>query len=232
MGMNNQLMRPRASGFAPNNLTGLAVWFDASDSTTVTLSTGVSQWRTKVSGSTISATQVTGNNQPAYQTAQRNGKNALYFDGTNDAFNLGDLSATFPSGASVIIAYRVENDTEYAALDTNSNNQFWAYPTGRTYIGVFKGTRLNNVASPSMPTNSAAIVAIGSDSSAYTVYINNVVAHTAAADFASGTVHLIGLNNLGSFLKGWIYEIIYYNRALNASDMGKVYKYLSAKWAI
>lgn len=231
MGMNPRLLRPRASGFDPRSLSGLAIWLDASDSTTVTISTGASQWRSKVSGSSIKATQSIGNNQPAYQTAQRNGRNALYFDGTNDSLVLGNLSSTFPSGASVAVAYRVESDTEYALIHTGNNLQFWAY-NARTYIGTFKGTRFNNVSSPSMPTDAAAIVSILSGSEGYAVYINNALAHSAAADFSAGTNHQIGLNELGTFFKGWVYEVVYYSRALSESEIGKVHKYLSAKWAI
>ena len=232
MPMSPRLLRPRATGFDPRSLSNLAVWFDAADSTTITTSTGVSEWRTKVSGSTIKATQVTGNNQPAYQTAQQNGKNALYFDGTNDIMLIGDLSATFPSGATLIAAYCPDSDTDYTLVQSANNNSFWAYPTGRTYIGTFKATRFNNVASASMPTNANGVVAIASDATAYRVYINNTLAHDVAADYLAGTVHNIGANGLGTTYKGWIYELIYYSRALSASELTRAYRYLQGKWAI
>lgn len=231
MAMNNRTLRPRASGFNPKALSGFVYWLDASQSSTITVETGVAQWR-DAAGSSIKASQVTANAQPAYQTAQQNGKNAVYFDGTNDSMSLGDLSASFPSAATAIFAYKVDTDTDYSLYTTSNNSAFWAYPTARTYIGTFKGTRLNNVSSPSMPTATAAIVAIVSSSAAYRVYINNVLAHDVAADFASGTNHRIAQNDLGAVMKGWLYEAIFAASALGTSDLSKAYKYLQGKWGI
>ena len=99
MAMNNRTLRPRASGFNPKSLPGFVYWLDASQSSTITVETGVAEWR-DAGGSAIKAAQTAANNQPAYQTAQQNGKNAVYFDGTNDTMGLGDLSASFPSAAT------------------------------------------------------------------------------------------------------------------------------------
>ena len=231
MAMNPRLLRPRASGFNPKSLPGLVYWLDASQSSTITVSTGVSTWR-DAAGSSIKAEQSTANAQPAYQTAAQNGKNAVYFDGTNDNMTLGNLSAFFPSAATAIFAYKPDGDNEYSLYTDVDNNAFWAYPTGRTYIGTFKSTRLNNVASPLMPTNAGAVVAITSSSAAYRVYVNDTLAHDVAADFATGTNHRLGQNNLGTAFKGWLYEAIFYSSALSASQLSAAYKYLRGKWGL
>ena len=231
MGMNPRLLRPRATGFNVKALSGLVYWLDASQSSTVSIGTGVSEWRDAAGGS-IKATQATGNNQPAYQTAQKNGRNAVYFDGTNDYMTIGDLSANFPSAAAAIFAFQPDTDTDYTLFQTANNSSFWAYPTARTYIGVFKTTRLNNVASPLMPTASAAVLAITSSSSAYRVYINGAIAHNVAADFSAGTVHNIGVNGLGTTYKGWLYEAIFSSSELSASTLTAATSYLRTKWSI
>lgn len=231
MPMNPRLLCPRASGFNPKSLPGFVYWLDASQSSTITVSTGVSEWR-DAGGSSIKAAQVTANAQPAYQTAAQNGKNAVYFDGTNDNMSLGNLSASFPTAATAIFAYKPNANDTYSVYTDSDNNAFWAYPTGRTYIGTFKTTRLNNVASPLMPTNSGAVVAIMSSSSAYRVYVNDTLAHDVAADFAAGTNHRLGQNNLGTQFKGWMYEALFYSSALSASQLSAANKYLKAKWGL
>lgn len=231
MPMNPKLLRPRASGFNPKSLPGFVYQLDASQASTILIQTGVGEWN-DAAGSAIKATQFTANSQPAYQTAAQNGKNAVYFDGTNDSMSLGDLSASFPSAATAIFAYKPDTDTEYSLYTDRNNSAFWAYPTSRTYIGTFKGTRLNNVSSPSMPTNSAAVVAIVSSSAAYRVYINDVLRHDVAADFSAGTNHRIGINDLGTLYKGWLYEAIFYSSALSASQLSAAYKYLRGKWGL
>jgi hypothetical protein len=229
--MNPRLLRPTASGFDPRRVNNLAIWLDASDSSTVTVATGVSEWRNRLSGTGIAATQGIANSQPAYQTAQQNGKNALYFDGSNDSLVLGNLSATFPSAGTLVAAYRPDADNEYTLVRTGNNSSFWLF-SGSTYMGVFRGSRVNNVSSPQMPTNANAVVAVTSDSSAYRIYINNILRHDLAADFSAGTSHAIGINDLGTTYKGWAYEFLYYSRALTASELSAAYKYLQAKWAI
>jgi hypothetical protein len=206
-------------------------WLDASQSSTITIGTGVSEWRDAAGGS-IKATQNTGNNQPAYQTAQQNGKNALYFDGVNDGLTVGDLSAMFPAAATAIFAIKPDTVTTYSLYTTRDNQAFWAYPTNRTYIGAFKSTRLNNVASPLMPTASAAVISITSSASAYRVYVNGATAHDVAADFAAGTNHRIGFNDLGTYYKGWMYEAIFSSSELPVSTITAATNYLRLKWGI
>ena len=228
--MNPRLLRPIQSGFTPNKIAGLAIWLDAADASTVTISTGVSAWKNKVSGSTIEATQATGNNQPDYQIAQQSGKNSIFFDGSNDSLDLGDLSATFPTGATLIAAFKPE-DTEYSLVRTANNNSFWRFSTG-TYVGTFKGTRTNNIVPSFLPTATSAVAAITSDSSAYRVYVDKTLRHDLAADYLAGTTHAIAVNNLGTFYKGFIYEMLYYSRALNATEVAAATDYLQGKWGI
>ena len=231
MSMSPRLLRPRATGFNVKALSGLVYWLDASQSSTVSEGTGVSEWRDAAGGS-IKATQATGNNQPAYQTAAQNGKNAIYFDGVNDGFTIGDLSASFPSAATAIFAFKPDTDAEYSIYTTTNNSAFWAYPTARTYIGAFKATRFNNVASPLMPTSSAAVLAITSSASAYRVYVSNTLAHDVAADYAAGTNHRIGFNDLGTYYKGWLYEAIFSSSELPVSTITAATNYLRSKWGI
>lgn len=68
------------STFDPRRIPGLAAWYDAADSASVTLDSGrVSQWSDK-SGNARHATNTTsGSTQPSYTTAGRNGLNVLSF---------------------------------------------------------------------------------------------------------------------------------------------------------
>ena len=68
------------STFDPRRIPGLQAWYDAADSSSVTLDAGrVSQWSDK-SGNARHATNTTsGSTQPSYSTAARNGLNVLRF---------------------------------------------------------------------------------------------------------------------------------------------------------
>lgn len=221
--------RSLASSFLPNSIANLAIWLDADNSGSVQIGTGVAGWNNRIPANAVNFTQVTANNQPAYQTAQQGGRNAIYFDGTNDSFAGGNFSSLFPSAASVVVAFRPDGDTEYTLIRTGNNSSFWQYPTNRTYIGTFKGTRVNNVAT-TLPTSGNSIVTITSDSSNYRVYTGATLIHDLAADYSAGTSHALGVNDLGTFYKGWIYEVLYYSRTLTADERAALIWYLSAKW--
>lgn len=93
MAMSPRLLRPRATGFSPKSIPGLALWLDASaigslfqDTNAATASTAnpnpVGYWK-DLSGNGKHATQGTANNRPIISPALRNGKTVLRFDGLN-----------------------------------------------------------------------------------------------------------------------------------------------------
>jgi hypothetical protein len=98
MPMNPRLLRPKASGqantsFLPSSISGMLVWFDADDATTIAQNsdgTGaagnddpVGYWGDK-SGNGVHATQSVNLNRPAAKSALWNGKRAILFDGADD----------------------------------------------------------------------------------------------------------------------------------------------------
>lgn len=92
MAMSPRLLRPRASGFTPKSISGLYLWLDGADSSSVTLNSGnVSQWR-DLSGGGRHFSQATSGAQPAYTSAGQNGKNCLTFDGSRRL--VSDLAAS------------------------------------------------------------------------------------------------------------------------------------------
>jgi hypothetical protein len=67
-----------------------AVWLDAADLSTITIATGVSEWRDK-SGNGSHATQATAANQPVYSETGFFGLPGITFDGSSDQL---DISTT------------------------------------------------------------------------------------------------------------------------------------------
>jgi hypothetical protein len=88
-----------------------AAWFDATDLSTITISTGVSEWRNKgVSG--VSVTQGTAGSQPAYVANGINGLPVVSFDGSNDSLDnttTGLTSGTYSGQMQVFGALHRRN---------------------------------------------------------------------------------------------------------------------------
>jgi hypothetical protein len=95
--------------FSPSDLTGLELWLDASDSSTVlnsispdtpaTDGQAIRRWLDK-SGNDRHAEQTTGANQPLLDADGLNSKGVLTFDGINDRLVLGDILDSVITDAS------------------------------------------------------------------------------------------------------------------------------------
>jgi len=101
---------PSLRAFAPTDIGGLALWLDASDSSTITETDGnVSEWRDK-SGLNRHAAQTTGANQPSVEADTLNGLGTLYFDGDTYLALSGEALSMLnaKSGVTVFAVSRYE----------------------------------------------------------------------------------------------------------------------------
>jgi hypothetical protein len=93
--MSPRLLRPVASGFSPKSISGLAAWYDASVSSSITIQTGVQKWA-DLSGNGRDLIQNVTNNQPAHGSVTLNGKPTVTFDGSNDSLRTGAFTVSQP----------------------------------------------------------------------------------------------------------------------------------------
>lgn len=90
--------------FAPDVITGLQLWLDASDASTLYDATtggslvaadgGVARWEDK-SGNNYHMTQATAGSRPARKTAIQGGLDVLRLDGSDDFMSIASSTATF-----------------------------------------------------------------------------------------------------------------------------------------
>ena len=109
--------------FLPSNITGLQLWLDASDASTLYDATtggslvaadgGVARWEDK-SGNARHATQGTSANRPARKTAIQGGLDVLRFDGSNDRLDIS--SAILGAGASPVSIIAVVSMTSLSGF--------------------------------------------------------------------------------------------------------------------
>jgi len=119
--------------FLPSNVTGLQLWLDASDATTLYDATSggslvaadgsVARWEDK-SGNARHATQSTSGSRPLRKTGVQGGKDVLRFDGSNDSLSIPTSTATFKflhtSDHTVFIVFENENASYDPLVCTNS----------------------------------------------------------------------------------------------------------------
>jgi hypothetical protein len=235
MGMSPKLLRPRATGFNPKSISGLQLWLDASDLSTVTQATGVSEWRDK-SPTGSKWIQETGNNQPATGTQTINGKNVLVFDGSNDWLSaVTPLATAMP--LSMFIVQRIVSGTSFGMTYTAATG-FNVRQTGASTgtLSILPGasntgqarTGINDILSLMYPAS-------GNNA----LYLNGT---TLTLDDVSTRPTLTGTHSIGVrratdgslafYANVWIAEIIAYSTALTTTQRVAVQKYLGTKWGI
>jgi hypothetical protein len=243
MAMSPRLLRPRATGFNPKSISGLKLWLDATDATTITLNgSSVSEWRDK-SGNAFHFSQGTSNNQPSY-TGTINGKAAIVFDGTNDGLDrlsVTNSTVADATGACAFLVYEVSGtDTQYAAFRTLTNGSGHDRFNSTTFHSYFRTSRFASL-TPAPPSSGKVLLTSSSDVSAdtQTLRINGSASITqaCATTFAawralSGGLATWAIGYDASYLAGSVGEVIVVGRAVAATEIATVEKYLARKWGV
>lgn len=238
-----RVLKPRASGFNPKSIAGLAFWLDASDSSTITTATGVSQWRDK-SANAYAFTQSTGNNQPALTSAGQNGRNTITFDGSSDKLvSPAGLSLSSTHSVFVVVNPRVRKIAPFLVGSVNtglfygdgsssfSGTKFAAYGVSRAVYGG--GTITTGVyqvftavcSGATLPTD-LSMWTNGTGGAATTA-----TAGTAPTASLSSPIS-VGAFEASQYWDGAIGEIVVYSSALATSQRQAVERYLGKKWGI
>lgn len=255
MGMNPRLLRPRASGFDPKSISGLALWLDPTDSTSYTIATGVSEWRDK-SGNGKQFTQSVGNNQPTLATI--GGKTAISFDGSNDhlfttatlftgnsAFTFFQVfEGTFPGNATALFTHRTGeggSDTNDITIGLSANQGAnWAFGTLRTRVSTTRSSVVANADQrfDSVDVSGTGAVTLSGTFSASAASVARF--RGTAANSSAGTSNLTSVNGMtlgcrngatrDLFYLGKMGEVIAYTRELSTAERRRVESYLARKW--
>lgn len=235
MGMSPRLLRPRATGFNPKSISGLFGWWDASVTSSLTLSGNSVTAIADQSGNGRSAAQTVGINQPV--TSTLGSKGAIAFAPQNSLLITASYTIT---AQSTFCVFRSDTTGGYNRIVVQESDA-----AATTYIPMLMPNVANSYVVGSFIgsgyrsqvaiTQSAATIGESHhDGTAVTCYANGVAgsAYTASLNF-SPTKMLFGNSSAGaSGLTGRIGEVLVWNRALASTEITSVRKYLSSKWGI
>ena len=243
--------------FAPTQISGCSVWLDASDTTTITSSSGtLSQWRDKSTNALVMG-QLGGTAFPTVSTAvSPNGLQTVNFTSSQSLASTGNLTLNGP--VSIFIVFNAPSGTSMFFLEhgfsgsgTTLASGFYIFGGNGTYWDLKRnGTE-----------RCASIGTVGS-----AVFSNNTWYQTGFvdADATTNTSDLAITRNGSSLTPSWYNagqglgsiasgsfsapfyinptthvatatyygEIIIYNAALGVSDRQKVESYLAQKWGV
>jgi hypothetical protein len=243
--MSPRLLRPRATGFNPASISGIANWWDGNDFAPT--HGAVETWTSKA-GSKSAATQTTANNRPTTTTV--NGKTALLFNGTSAGLNFTGTARTDETW--FIVAAQTADQSGIRALLNDGGNGDGVY-FAKSSVKLLESAWTTGIAGGS--TDGVARLRVQATPNLNDAFPASVIANTRASAgggqlFINGTAQASAINgstsmtNSGSVtiqrigyysstpwpFGGWISEILCYSRALSASERQRVERYLGRKW--
>ena len=230
-----------------------ALWLDAADSDTITeVSGAVIQWDDK-SGNGYHVSQSTPDKRPVVLSAEQNGKDVVYFDGSDDFLALSDTGLNIArnvNGLSIFVVCTNEGgDTAYRILfysNTNSSSAGRAVLYQKSNILGAGGRRLDasNWQNKEIARSGTGYALIGSifDYGNAELYVNvngsslearggfQTAGNTSDTRANQGGVGNVSANN--QRLQGSISEIIVMQSAVGTDDRQKLEGYLAHKWGL
>ncbi|NQT14538.1 MAG: hypothetical protein HQ582_17410, partial [Planctomycetes bacterium] len=235
------LLVPTAAMAAPTT-DGLVLWLDADDAGSLARDAGgrVSQWADK-SKSAYHARQAEPSSRPQYIPDRLGGKPVVHFDG-NAHLNLGQptgLDFRPKKPFTIAVVYRVVGNASGTFLAKGGGGagerayQFYAAPgrQGAIAYGVMRET------ARSTEKNIAVEVCDGAQTD---VHLNGTPSFSFRAGKGTSKVDVLvgarrkNADNSGTFytLTGDVAEILVYNRALGAEELGRLGGYLKEKYSL
>lgn len=246
MGMSPRLLRPRQTGFNPKTIANLANWWDAADSSTVTLNgTTVQSWSNRSSGPALA--QETAGAQPTYTAAGVNGRNVLTFDG-------GDVlsaSASYGTQLSTIFMVFRENlasnfggflaFTPASGNDNSNNNAILVESALNESLIVVQRSTSGQLASfLGSGVLPLSVMTVRAQAVGLLLRTNGTVRQNNTGNSTSGTSTGVVLGGRfqsgaisGSFRANMtVCEILHYTASLSDAEIARIERYLGQKWGI
>lgn len=215
-------------------ISNLFAQYDAANTSSVTISGGVSQW-SDVSGNGRHLAQGTSSDRPTYVTPGKNGLNTISFDGSND--QLQTSSFTFTNPATFFFVIKMGSFASYQSVFDGINNN-------TANLNANNDSSINKFAFYSDGWETVQLTGLSLNTWYRTTWVFNGGSSLAYINDGSAVTWSDGnLSNIGGFRLGEgdgggehanmeLGEFIVYNRALNSTERGQINSYLSTKWAI
>ena len=233
-------------------IPSLALWFDASDPTTIVQSGGaVSQWNDK-SSNAYSVIQGTASNRPTYATNLLNGLPGIQLSTTTFLYQVGSSMPNFSSSPATTV-YMVAKNGSSLGNGWNIINTMWftsingatsRYHFSFGYQAINGITLFTNgvaVANPSsyvVPFNSNAIMGFAASSASNYIFYNgsntSYASSGAPPSANNGTWFLFGDARVSNPIvtDENIYEFVGFNTVLTTAQQQAVEGYLATKWGL
>jgi hypothetical protein len=234
---------PASLPFSPRNISGLALWLDGADQSSLTLSgSNVTQWRDK-SGNGYIMTNNAGTTTLA--TASLNSLSTVY---TPSGTNTRITNFVGRTKCTIFIVAKAATSRYLLALNggvlyTANDSLLYFQPPAGNYLDITDAVGLGT---PVVSNNTWFILCIGYDNAtnntANPYTINGTTRSTIITPRGTpgiltdqnitSTFYINSVNGTNSYDSVYTAEILYYNSTLTTSERQQVEGYLAQKWGL
>jgi hypothetical protein len=232
---------------SPDDIAGLAAWYDASDAGSITESSGnVSQWN-DLSGNARHLAQSNLGNKPGTGAQTQNGLNVLTWDGSDFMrYDAGSDAMDFsPIEFFIVARYNASIDAYSRLFSLRQATATEDYLTPNMTVARQNADSIDwNSAGTAVGTAKAytddTMFLYNGRNNGSTSYhsINGGAEHSASASPPSNMRYInvgsafTGTNSTDQYLTGRIAEIVIYNATLTSDERTAILSYLNTKWAV
>jgi hypothetical protein len=237
-----------SEAFTPKYISGLQVWVDGNDNSTITLTSGkVSQWNDK-SGNGINLTQSSSTYQSTPTTNIINGLQALLFPSVGGFPANSGIAGTMSGALSafsfgmVVQPVSLATDTALIATETNTGDiSIETNGSDQTKLDAFiNGVGVSGTsATGSFNTSTNYWVFVTYSTPTLTIYTSNTSILSTTTNLTgrqlAAKFSICGNTGSGGYacLHGYVGEVVIYNSALNSGDRSNLYNYyIKPKWGV
>jgi len=221
----------------------LVLHLDASKTSSLTLLTGgvITEWK-DLSGQDNHAHPVL-NEEPTLVTAAMAGRDAVYFDGDAMTFNNFTLSAE--DQATIIVVFKADNTDQNqggliyksATETTNGWGMYFGNAPSNLFHTVNTSSQNSTDFSDEFPflgtTKITSLILNGDALSSQNAYgVIKTFTKSGAMNNSSAPLLIGKRSGDGNHMKGYVYEVIVYNRPISNIERDAIFTHLSAKWGL
>jgi hypothetical protein len=199
----------------PSTLSSNVLWLDSEYSVITLEGAGVKRWEDVLGRG--NAAQTESAYRPTVISSELNGKNGVYFDGSDDFLSVGTIGGSIPSAATLVVVFSISNslsagDTNYSIVSSLANvSSAWrggswglftsaligGFPANMPVNGTFVATvRASSAYGLEMRVNGQRLSFIAPPSYSYSSAGNFVIGvsdSTSRSQAFQGSIHALAL---------------------------------------
>jgi hypothetical protein len=237
---------PYFTRFSPRQISGLGLWFDATDSSTITLSSGsLTQWNDK-SGNGRNLTAVSGYANATVSSAFQNGLNVFNFSG-NGLYRTAAGNVFYPLDVYIVVALKsLTTHVDVLGMgDTSTDNfnslTFAESAASRWHNGSSGGGR-QTISTSDETSLSFLLIQWSIANGNYLLRRNSTQLiqasrsysfnNSATSIFQIGYRHTDNVYGTSANFRGYIGEIVAFNNQIGTTQRQQIESYLAQKWGL